>query len=260
MLGILGAVAVAAEADRRSEALDKMLHGAGFDYGKHMEKALTSALEQAGYKVVLIPLQRPSERKFVEDYAAVGNDQIDALLDTGTLGVGYFDVNITDSTMRPSIIMQARLISWPGRQTLFSDTILFGYQNALISSTHIPAPSAYHNSDFESVLNHRERAIDPGVFVAQSSAADSAASTRTSAAIPSSNTNARAQTAQPKAAQAKFGKYSFVVEKMAKTNGCQGGTGAYLTTDAGPVEGYRVECDAGVIFVARCAYGKCSQQ
>jgi hypothetical protein len=55
----------------------------------------------------------------------------------------------------------------------------------------------------------------------------------------------------------KFGKFSYVVEKMAKANGCQGSDGAYLTTEPGSVESYRVECDGGKAFAARCEYSVC---
>lgn len=60
--------------------------------------------------------------------------------------------------------------------------------------------------------------------------------------------------------QAKIGKFSFVVEKMAKENGCQGNNGAYLTTEPGPVEAYKVECDGGPAFLTRCEYSICKPQ
>ena len=62
------------------------------------------------------------------------------------------------------------------------------------------------------------------------------------------------------AAQPKFGKYSFVVEKMAKADGCQGNQGAYLSSEPGPIETYRMQCDRGVDFTVRCEYGACTQQ
>lgn len=80
------------------------------------------------------------------------------------------------------------------------------------------------------------------------------------AARESSNAASSPAPLQPKAAEQKFGKYSYVVEKMAKANGCQGGTGAYLITNEGPIENYQVACDAGVVYLAHCEYGKCAQQ
>lgn len=265
-----------------------MLRGAGFDYSKRMEKALTTDLERSGYKVVLIPLPRSNDKHFAEDFSTVGSYQIDALLDTSIiLGVGYFDVNFTDTALRPAVNVRTQLISWPEKQTLFSETILFGYRNPLISGTQIPAPSSYRSENFDEILNNRNRTIqglDYGIAavashiaqrlggahrtVATSTYAQSStsiggattdASMRESTPAVSNVTIMRAQPPQPKAPQAKFGKHSYVVEKMAKANGCQGGTGAFLTTEAGSVEDYRVACDAGVVYVARCEYGLCNQ-
>jgi len=288
LFGALGGAVAGAAAESRSESLDRILRSAGFDYGKRMEQALTSELERAGYKVVLIALPRSSERKFVEDFSPMSAYQVDALLDTSLLGVGYFDVNFTDSALRPTVNIQTQLISWPGRQTLFSETILFGYRNPLISDTHIPAPSSYMSSDAEGVLNNRDRsiqgldygiasvashiaqrlggahrAVDTSAYAQRSPAGGDGAGinpVRESTPMANVGTNTRVQPLQAKAAQPKFGKYSYVVEKMAKANGCQGGTGAYLTTDAGPIEGYQIECDAGVVYAARCEYGVCNQQ
>jgi hypothetical protein len=288
LFGAIGGAVAGASAESRSTVLTTLLRGAGFDYGKRMEKALTSELEQAGYKVVPIALPRSSDRKFADDFSKVDAYHVDALLDTSILGVGYYDVDFQDSAFRPAVNIQAHLVSWPGRQTIFSETILFGYKNPLIPGAHIPAPSSYRSSNFDDVLQDRDHAVeglDYGIAAvaahigerlggaehavdAETSAQQSPSVTdasrvepmRAATTIDRGDNDSRMQTKQPKAAQGKFGKFSFEVEQMAKGNGCHGGQGAYLTTDAGPVEGYRVECDGGVVYVARCEYGVCSQQ
>ena len=50
---------------------------------------------------------------------------------------------------------------------------------------------------------------------------------------------------------------SATVEKMAKQQGCTGGQGAGLVTDAGPVEVYRMRCEDGKVFMARCELRQC---
>ena len=52
---------------------------------------------------------------------------------------------------------------------------------------------------------------------------------------------------------------SATVEKMAKQQGCTGGQGAGLITQPGPVEVYRMRCDSGKIFMARCELRQCRQ-
>lgn len=50
---------------------------------------------------------------------------------------------------------------------------------------------------------------------------------------------------------------SFSVERIAKEYGCNGGKGAGLITDQGPVEVYRMRCDSGRNFLARCEQRQC---
>jgi hypothetical protein len=50
---------------------------------------------------------------------------------------------------------------------------------------------------------------------------------------------------------------SATVERLAKAASCTGGMGAGLITDAGPVEVYRMACDNGKVFLARCELRQC---
>ncbi|HEY8606272.1 MAG TPA: hypothetical protein VIM12_04055 [Noviherbaspirillum sp.] len=53
------------------------------------------------------------------------------------------------------------------------------------------------------------------------------------------------------------GASSATVEKLAKGAGCSGGQGAGLVTEKGPVEVYRMHCDDGRVFLARCELRQC---
>lgn len=50
---------------------------------------------------------------------------------------------------------------------------------------------------------------------------------------------------------------SITVERMARERGCNGGRGAALLTDEGPVEVYRMACDTGAVFLAKCELRQC---
>ena len=52
---------------------------------------------------------------------------------------------------------------------------------------------------------------------------------------------------------------SATVEKLARQQACTGGQGAGLITEAGPVEVYRMRCDNGKVFMARCELRQCRQ-
>jgi hypothetical protein len=55
----------------------------------------------------------------------------------------------------------------------------------------------------------------------------------------------------------RLGVSSSTVEKMAKQQACTGGQGAALVTEQGPVEVYRMQCDNGKVFMARCEMRQC---
>jgi hypothetical protein len=57
----------------------------------------------------------------------------------------------------------------------------------------------------------------------------------------------------------RLGVSSSTVEKMAKQQACTGGQGAALVTETGPVEVYRMQCDNGKVFKARCEMRQCRQ-
>ena len=52
---------------------------------------------------------------------------------------------------------------------------------------------------------------------------------------------------------------SVTVEKMAAAQMCKGGEGAALVTPSGPVEVYRMRCDSGRVFMARCELRQCKE-
>jgi len=51
---------------------------------------------------------------------------------------------------------------------------------------------------------------------------------------------------------------SATVERLAKAQSCQGGLGAGLVSQQGPVEVYRMACDNGKVFLARCELRQCT--
>ncbi|MGO4378573.1 hypothetical protein [Pseudoduganella sp. RAF53_2] len=51
---------------------------------------------------------------------------------------------------------------------------------------------------------------------------------------------------------------SATVERLAKAESCQGGYGAGLVSEPGPVEVYRMACDNGKVFLARCELRQCA--
>ena len=55
----------------------------------------------------------------------------------------------------------------------------------------------------------------------------------------------------------RLGVSSSTVEKLARQQACSGGQGAALVSEQGPVEVYRMQCDNGKVFMARCELRQC---
>jgi hypothetical protein len=50
---------------------------------------------------------------------------------------------------------------------------------------------------------------------------------------------------------------SVTVERLGKQRSCNSNEGAGLVTEPGPVEVYRMVCDSGKVFMARCELRQC---
>ncbi|MFM9435350.1 hypothetical protein ACFDR9_002417 [Janthinobacterium sp. CG_23.3] len=50
---------------------------------------------------------------------------------------------------------------------------------------------------------------------------------------------------------------SATVERLARQRNCSGGLGAGLVSQPGPVEVYRMACDNGSVFLAKCELRQC---
>ncbi len=55
----------------------------------------------------------------------------------------------------------------------------------------------------------------------------------------------------------KVGVSSTTVEQLAKAHACTSEQGAGLITEPGPVEVYRMQCQDGKVFMARCELRQC---
>jgi len=57
----------------------------------------------------------------------------------------------------------------------------------------------------------------------------------------------------------KVGESSHTVEKLAKAQACTSTQGAGLVTEPGPIEVYRMQCQNGQVFMARCELRQCKK-
>ena len=55
----------------------------------------------------------------------------------------------------------------------------------------------------------------------------------------------------------RVGVSSTTVEKLGKAQACTSAQGAGLITEPGPIEVYRMQCENGKVFMARCELRQC---
>jgi hypothetical protein len=98
----------------------------------------------------------------------------------------------------------------------------------------------------------------PGVQASAPAAASSAAGlNRPNAAPDQVVVHDAAGSVVVQKVESRSGVSSTTVEKLAKHFGCAGGAGAGLITEKGPVEVYRMQCDNGKTFTAKCELRQC---
>jgi hypothetical protein len=88
-------------------------------------------------------------------------------------------------------------------------------------------------------------------------AAPKVQTTSTKSAIPDYKVSEDATPTKVQTIAFQMGVSSFAVEKLANKAGCFSEQGAGLFTEKGPIEGYRVKCNNGQTFVARCELRQC---
>lgn len=115
--------------------------------------------------------------------------------------------------------------------------------------------------------NYSCRKVDPKAEAAKAAAAKALAAKAAAptpaapkpAATPASDGTARVTMNGVEIEKVEFrvGVSSATVEQLARQQACVGGVGAGLLTAPGPVEVYRMACDNGKIFMARCELRQC---
>ncbi len=160
LFGALGGAAIQADARTMSEAFTAAAKAANFEFSREMQTAVVERLKRAGFNVVPVRVEREAPEKLLSDYAKVSASGADALLDIDARVVGYSTYNIQDTDFRPHIHVDVRLVSARTKTVLYSEQILFGYQNPYMSATQLPSDKQYYFKDFNALMASKPRAFE----------------------------------------------------------------------------------------------------
>ncbi len=153
LLGPLVAEGVAASRSSRFEALARQQ---GFSNRATMTDSLQAALEQAGYTVSRIVLERPDER-FIRRYADYPG--VDALLDTYGTHAGYYAAG-SSTPFRPTVFLGARLVDARSRTVLFSDSFVYNPIGDTGDAITLQADKAYAFAYYEDLEATPDKAFE----------------------------------------------------------------------------------------------------
>src|SRR5262245_33615952 len=159
MFGAIGGAAIAAEAKTMSETLTKAAREANFDYSREMQAAVTERLKRAGYKVVVVRAERGTPKELVGDYAKVPRTPMRCSTSTRAWWA-ILATNINDPEFRPYLLAEVRLVSAKTRTVLYSEQLMFGYHNPLMSATQLPSDKKYYFKDFTALMADKPRAFE----------------------------------------------------------------------------------------------------
>ena len=154
----LGVVAGGINAATKTSRFNDMLRKNGFTFSKRMEHELVRGLRRAGFKVILVDVERKNPMSLLSDYGSIGPGRADAILDVAARTIGYSSVKLTDPDYRPHLDVLVQLVRSGGGRILYGEHILYGYHNPLMGATEITAPKKYYFATFDLLMQNQRTA------------------------------------------------------------------------------------------------------
>ncbi len=154
--GLIGGLVAAADIQSKTDEFTKKLKSRNFDLRGECRKALEAELNQAGYKITVISVQR-DKPGFVQAYEGI-NATADAYLDV-VCSTGYLAAGPTTPYV-PTVMLNARMIKRSTQEIIYQEIVSYGYENRFLQSVNITADVQYNFSSFDSLTQNDERALE----------------------------------------------------------------------------------------------------
>ena len=124
--GLVGNLVESRRAAWASEAMEKTLAAAHYDFRTALASAVTQAVSKVGFTINRLAGTRPEKERgrFLTKYPP-RDKKVDAYLDVYATYVG-FEAPQSSTAFRPRLELSARLVSARDNQILFQDRIIYG--------------------------------------------------------------------------------------------------------------------------------------
>lgn len=143
-MGAVGGAVIGADAEKNIKSLQGVVAKAKFNYGDQLTQDLQQQLHSAGFRTVIIDVERDKPDELIKDYSFVQASGADAILDVAVPNAGWVTEHFMFSPhWRPESRAFIALYSVKHKKVAYSDTLMYGYHNPMMSATDLDAPGEY---------------------------------------------------------------------------------------------------------------------
>ncbi len=158
-LGVVGTFFANEDMRGKSKDFCDVVRGQGFDSSQRFTPQLIAGLEEAGYKVKLIPLSRDLDgSSFLKRYPE-NSGSVDAYLDIYSDMIGFAAAGGT-TPYRPSLLLHVRLVRADDRSVIYQDAIAYNAFGDGDGAVTLPPAPQYAFDGFKSLMDNPGKAIE----------------------------------------------------------------------------------------------------
>lgn len=151
-MGAIGAVTIALNGKEAVKSIDGVIADNNFSFSDSLTNEITAQLEKSGFNVNVINVNR-AENKLLEDYSGISTDGADALIDVVVSNAGYVTEHFMFSPeWRPEARVMISMRTTDNSETIYSETLMYGYHNPMMSGTDLEAAEEYKFEKKEAVF------------------------------------------------------------------------------------------------------------
>jgi hypothetical protein len=153
--GLIGGLIAAADMQSKTNQFTELMKARNFKVSEEFQGILVSELQNLGYSVKIIKVQR-EKPVFLENYDALDKD-VDAYLDLG-IGAGYQCAS-TAADYIPTVRSGVRLVKKETSEILYQDIISYGYELRRAEAVCIAADQKFFFKTFDDVKKDPDLAL-----------------------------------------------------------------------------------------------------
>lgn len=163
-LGGVGGAIIGGEAETLTGRLNKAIKGRKFAVSKELQNELSKELNRIGYKVHFIKLKKKNDAELMENYSHINYAKADAILDVIIDTAGYSTEHyMLSPDWRPDLKVTVGLGKPRGDKPLYTETIMYGYHNFLMTATDLDASKEFVFKEEEDVFKAGDEVIVAGL-------------------------------------------------------------------------------------------------